>query len=74
MKPEKPVVEVCQLDAGQSEGICGLSGGGANTALQRKPLAEIDKSTMFPPKEWKKYKTYVDELAAYSDYLEKHCK
>jgi hypothetical protein len=74
VKPEKPVTEVCQLDAPALEGICGVSGGGANTQITRKPLLDLDKSTMFPPKEWKKYKSYVDELSAYADYLEKHCK
>ena len=74
IKPEKPVVEVCQLDAGASEGICGMSGQASNTIVARKPLIAIDKSTCFPPTEWKKYKDYVDLLAKYADYLEKHCK
>lgn len=74
LRPEKPVVEACQLDAIWNEGICGLTGQGANTGVTRKPIIEIDKSTCFPPKSWQSYKTYVDVLEAYATELEKNCK
>lgn len=82
LRPDKPIVEVCQLDGGASEGICGKSGSGANTQTIRKPIVlsepdGIDKSTCFPPTQWKSYKSYIDLMEAYATQLEqslKNCK
>lgn len=71
LRPEKPIVEVCQIDFGQSEAICGLSGQGANTKVTRFPLSDLDKATALKPKQWKVYKDYIDLLEVYATELEK---
>jgi hypothetical protein len=58
--PAKPVVTICVLDFPSGEGICGESGGGVD--LKRVPIAELDKSTMFAPREWEKVTNYIHLL------------
>lgn len=72
--PDKPIVTQCQLDVPAGEGICGSTGQGSDTHTQRRPILELDKSTCFPPPDWKKVKDYVKKLEAYADELERNCK
>lgn len=74
LRPAKPVVEVCSIDFPANEGICALTGQGANTHSKREPLVNLDKATAFKPVEWKKVKNYYDLLEAYANDLETHCK
>jgi hypothetical protein len=73
LKPKKPKVELCQLDLPAQEGICGLTGQGANTKVIRRPLLELDKSTCAVPKEWEKVANYIHEMEIYVLFLEKNC-
>jgi hypothetical protein len=74
LRPEKPILEACSLDAAFNECICGMTGQGANTKDERKPMAYCDKATAFPPKSWNKYKNYIDELEVYASELERELK
>lgn len=74
LHPQKPIVEACVADYFAQEAICGLSGQGAATTIERQPIHYLDKATCFKPPEWKKYKDYVDLLEAYALELEKNCK
>lgn len=70
LHPIKPVLEVCVPDIPREESICGITGQGPLTNVTRFTLDKVDKATCFPPEEWKKIKSYIDELEAYVKQLE----
>jgi hypothetical protein len=69
-EPEKPTVEACQIDVPANECICATKEPGKPSGdVVRYPMSYCDKGTLFRPPEWKKYKSWVDDMEDYIKVL-----
>ena len=61
--PKKPQVELCIVDALNSEVICGVTQ--TRKPIVRKPILHIDHGVAATPRNWEKLKNYLDSLENY---------